>query len=313
MCVAQAGIESDSYTPGSQEQFFNNVQLDEQGRLKVYIVGSTPATPTPTPSNTATPTPTPTVTPTSTVTPTPTITPTSTVTPTVTPTSTVTPTPTQSQPAISVSYVTTVSSDSNTGTYNFSNVNIGGPGLIVCVIGSFNQGVGVPRRITSMTLGGVSMTSVIDSNNVGSSSAFIRSLVVSSGTSADISVTLNNGGAGSSTCNVSVYRIQNYKSSTAAETATSNSIGTTQQANLPTSTNASDTVVISGIFFMRIPGSVTWTNITENFERAPGGITMFSVASKVVAGGAGVSTISAEAIASSYGDAQNMIVGAIWR
>ena len=42
-------------TPGSQEEFFNQVQLDEQGRLKIYIRDYISPTPTPTP----TPTPVP--------------------------------------------------------------------------------------------------------------------------------------------------------------------------------------------------------------------------------------------------------------
>jgi hypothetical protein len=70
--VSVSGMtDSTITTPGNQEEFFNQIQLDENGRLKVYVVESTPGTPTPTPTNTATPTITPTITPTPTPTPTP--------------------------------------------------------------------------------------------------------------------------------------------------------------------------------------------------------------------------------------------------
>jgi len=51
-------------TPGSQKEFFEQVQLDEQGRLKIYIRDYISPTPTPTLSPTPTPTPTPSITPT---------------------------------------------------------------------------------------------------------------------------------------------------------------------------------------------------------------------------------------------------------
>lgn len=43
------------YRPGSEQKFFENIKLDENGKLKIYVIGSVPPTPTPTP----TPSPTP--------------------------------------------------------------------------------------------------------------------------------------------------------------------------------------------------------------------------------------------------------------
>ena len=44
-------------TPGSQKEFFEQVQLDEQGRLKIYIRDYISPTPTPTPTPTPSPIP----------------------------------------------------------------------------------------------------------------------------------------------------------------------------------------------------------------------------------------------------------------
>ena len=35
--IVTGGSSSDTFTPGSQEEFFNNVQFDESGFLKLYI------------------------------------------------------------------------------------------------------------------------------------------------------------------------------------------------------------------------------------------------------------------------------------
>jgi hypothetical protein len=52
------------YRPNSEKEFFENIQLDENGKLKIYVIGSVPLTPTPSITPTITPTNTPTPTPT---------------------------------------------------------------------------------------------------------------------------------------------------------------------------------------------------------------------------------------------------------
>ncbi len=126
--VSVSGMtDSTITTPGSQEEFFKQIQLDENGKLKVYIKDSIIPTPTATPILTLTPTPsiTPSITPTNTLTPTPSITPTNTLTPTPTLT------PTKSSVVPSISYITNVTSTSDLNTYTFNGTNIGGPGLII--------------------------------------------------------------------------------------------------------------------------------------------------------------------------------------
>jgi len=231
----------------------------------------------------------PSVTPTPT--PTPTITPTNTPTPTVTPT----PTPTPSvPPVLSLSYVGEVYSEANLTTYTFNDTNIGGPGLIVLVISSFQTNA-TPRGFVSVTMNGSNMTDVV-TNTPGSSnnnSITMRSMVVTGGTTANISVTFPEPAAGGGTCSITVYRIQNYESAVARETSTfagaANNTLTTGNITLPTTAPPANTVLITGVMGGGTLG-YTFTNIPKDFERSisvGGGTAAFASGSEIVASGAG--------------------------
>jgi len=168
-------------------------------------------TPTPTPTNTVTPTrtpavtSTPTVTPTNTTTPTvtPTITPTVTRTPNVTPSVTPTFTPTPSTtPTIQTTYITNTTQLGNNTIVNFSNIGIGGPGLIVVTVnskGGFN--------LNTATIGGVSATVVsaynTDDNSV---SAIIYARITANVTTANINLVF---ALTTNAVNIGTYRITN--------------------------------------------------------------------------------------------------------
>ena len=149
--------------------------------------------------------------------PTPSVTPTpSGPIPSVTPTPSLTPTPTPSTtpPATpQIEYITTVSSNSNTTTYSFSNIAIGGPGLIIGVIGTAGN-TGSATVINSVTYNGNAMTTsgtTLDTTNGGTPSNGIafRQYVETTSNNADITVTYANAMRG---CAVALYRITNVTS-----------------------------------------------------------------------------------------------------
>ena len=136
--------------------------------------------------------------------------------PSVTPTPSLTPTPTPSAtpPATpQIEYITTVSSNTFTSTYSFNNIAIGGPGLIVGVIGTAGN-TGSPTTINSVTYNGNAMTtsgSTLDTTNGGTPPDGIafRQYVETTSNNADITVTYSNSMRG---CAVALYRITNVTS-----------------------------------------------------------------------------------------------------
>jgi hypothetical protein len=188
------------------------------------------------------PTPTPSVTPTMTVTPTPTL----------------TPTPTPSAAAVaSIDYITTSANTTDASTYTFSNISIGGAGLIVISLaGDHSQ---VSNYLQSLTVNGVSATYQEQSNTgVLSALAYIR---ITGGTTATIvagyNLSMNN-------CSIGIWRIQNNISDTPYQTKTINQTSTPQTWAF-TSLSANTCGVISLIDGYQ-SNSASWTNATGNFS-----------------------------------------------
>jgi hypothetical protein len=236
---------------------------------------STPINITPTPTNTPTSTltPTPSITPTSTTSPTPSLTPTHTPTPSITPTQTITPTPTLTPtptpsplaPA-SITYITQTGSDTNATSYNFTGVDIGGPGLIALHIGTYVNGIVPTKTITGVTINGVSaslqtITHNGDFNFATTTLAYAR---ITSGTTATIDIQFGDGAGTPANINVGVWRIQNNTSDTPYQTQTNRSGSNTQTmtfTSLPT-----NSVGIMGIAYgSSRTSSPSWTNATGRY------------------------------------------------
>jgi hypothetical protein len=199
------------------------------------------------------------------VTTTPTNTPTTSVTPSITPTTTVTPTltssptPTPSTIPSSITYITGVTSNSDSTSYTFSNVPIGGPGLIVV---TYSSRCDVFRTFSSASIGGVSAPLVRGTNTGDRTNTGIISARITGGTTANIVLTF---GGQMINCVIGVYRIQNNTSDTVSKTSitfvsSDNSIGTNLDSAL------ANTLAVSVVTSAFQNGPFTWTNATENYD-----------------------------------------------
>ena len=209
-------------------------------------VSPTP-TPSVTPTMTVTPTssltPTPTITPTNTVTPTPTssLTPTPTITPTNTTTPTNTPTPSSTPKVISNTFINSYFQFGNASTYTFTGVTIGGPGLIVLGLSAPSFGNVLPATWT-INGNNVVLDGGIDDGGV-STFAVIGHYRITSGTTADITVTLSNN---TRSMSLGVWRIQDNISDTPYRSENSVSYTNTTDGFSLSSLSANTVGVICG-------------------------------------------------------------------
>jgi len=300
--VSVSGMtDSTITTPGSQEEFFKQIQLDENGKLKVYIKDSIIPTPTATPILTLTPTPsiTPSITPTNTLTPTPSITPTNTLTPTPTIT------PTKSSVVPSISYITNVTSTSDLNTYTFNGTNIGGPGLIIVGYSYTSTSANLP--VSSLRMNGVSATQIIDTF-VDSGGGGVRtgfySLRITAGTTADISIILS-GGNSARCMGISVWRVQNNNSDTiTVKNSNGTAFGSTVSTTL-TSILANSVIVAVNSTWDQLgsPQPTNWTNVTERFDVNTEGNSYMSGGDSTSSGGGSLTITST----SSAGDQSTVL------
>ena len=205
--------------------------------------------------------PTPTPTPTPTITPTPTVTPTvtPTLTPTITPTNTVTPTPTPSAPSISIDYIGETYNNTNTTSYTFNNVNIGGPGLIAIVV---NIAAIYGVTVSNPRIGGSAVTKVSASN--GTCNIFYRS-ITSTGTTTSVSFSLNN--APDYGASINVFRIRNNVSNTPYTAATVNLLSAQQvDFSFGTVPEKGAVIVASTAIGASSPANCSYTVVTERYD-----------------------------------------------
>jgi len=224
------------------------------------FISSTPVTPTPTPS----------VTPTSTVTP----------TPTVTPTSTVTPTPTPSPVVPTMTFITSTGNTSNLSTYTFTDVSIGGPGLIVVVYASEGNNAS-PSSFTSFQIGGSEATIVKQQNSVsgtdGNTAMAYRR--ITGGTTTTISITLSQSQQRAA---IGIWRIQNNVSDTPITSATGFTTTSVSGTTTLNSLTNGDFVISSAL--NGLAGNLTWTNATQRFEQNPENLIFFEGADATKSG-----------------------------
>lgn len=167
----------------------------------------------------------------------------------------------------SITYQTYVDSGTAGTSYTFSNVSIGGPGLIVVTVHAESND-NTSGNVSSATIGGVTATivqNVLYSSGSGQNSyAGIISAVVTSGTTANIVINL--GSVDYYRCGIGVWRIQNYSSPTAAVSTSTGATSSSTSRNLTLSAVQDKSVVISGITLGTQGQRVTWTNLTERYD-----------------------------------------------
>jgi hypothetical protein len=204
---------------------------------------------------------------------------------------------------ISVDYQTVVDDSADRTTYTFSNVSIGGAGLIV--VASHTEGAGVP--LVSMTIGGVSATIDVQvSSATGTrTNTAICSAVITSGSTATIVVNYTGVVA---RCGIAVYRVQNYTSVTPVTTASNSANSGTGLSATLNSLSVNDAVIAA--YTTGDNNAITWTNITERYDQSVGGEQSRESGGNATVGSSGNYTVTTSNTNSTQGIT---LVAAAWR
>ena len=157
-----------------------------------------------------------------------------------------------------IDYITLSSDTVDRTTYTFTDVNIGGPGLIVVLVHTQLSG----PSISSATIGGLSATIAvqISSTDVGNAIIYRR---ITTGTTATISITFT---VTQGACGIGVYRIQNNKSDTPFQTQSDRNNFVQPNASFTFTSLPTNTIGVVGnsLFGNR---TTTWTNATEQYDQ----------------------------------------------
>jgi hypothetical protein len=269
-------------------------------------------TPTMTETPTNTPSTTPTETPTSTPTETPTETPTNTPTNTASPTPTLTPTNTPSNTPnapVSAEYITNVELTNQSSSFTFSDISIGGSGLIVCPISAYNYLAPAPITpliLTSVLVDGVSTSFDYISEGSYQSRQPLSAMIYfesTGNTTANITLTFNKP---VNTCVVGTWRLQNYTSNTSVSVGKNIVIN---GASAPiTLTGLTNNDVIISTSCVSKNNNMTWTNATEIYSvKSPNFNSYNHTGASTTMSGSGSLTITANTSAATSGDRQSII------
>ena len=172
--------------------------------------------------------------------------------------------PLLNQPLPSVQYCTNASSTSDLTTYTFSSQSLCEPSgsryIVVGIGGGSNDAGTSTYAINSVTVGGVSASSVVSNKdtNVAPNIAALWIAAVPSGTTGDVVVTFDRA---SSRAAIGVWALYNLNSATAVGTGGGAS-SDPQGANVNTSTDG----IVIAYGFNSGGGTASWTGVTENFD-----------------------------------------------
>jgi hypothetical protein len=249
---------------------------------------------------TETPTNTPSTTPTSTPTETPTNTPTNTASPT--------PSITPNAP-VSAQYITNVELTSQSSSFTFSGISIGGSGLIVCPISAYNYlppAPITPLILTSVLVDGVSTSFDYISEGSYQSKQPLSAMIYfesTGNTTANITLTFNKP---VNTCVVGTWRLQNYSSNTSVSVGKNIVInGASAPITLTGLTN--NDVIISTSCVSR-NSNMTWTNATEIYGVKSTNFNGYNhTGASTTMSGSGSLTITANCFGAGSGDRQSII------
>lgn len=164
---------------------------------------------------------------------------------------------------------------------SFSNVNIGGPGLIVLGISAESS---ASNTVTSVTVNSITATSVQNNQyfGVNYTTVAIFQAVVTSGSTANISISWS----GTPTrARLAVWRLQNYSNSTAISSGIT---GTTGGSSLSlTLTGMQEGAGVIGVLTSGSDVLTSWTNLTENYDS-----TISGSSGSVATSASGASTVT---------------------
>lgn len=161
---------------------------------------------------------------------------------------------------VTISYIGTTTNTADTATYTFTDHAIGTASadrVVLVAVSLRSPTAGV--SISSMTIGGVSATEIVEASTGANATSAIYGLLVTSGTTATIVVTPS---ATGQRCQVSVYAMTgNGGSTTAHATATDTTAPSSTTIDIPINGSA---VGISYAVDSGAVGAATWAGLTED-------------------------------------------------
>lgn len=195
----------------------------------------------------------------------------------------------------SYAYVTSNSSTTDASSYTFAGTSIGpaGPNRLVVVASALRSGAS--NSYSSVTIGGSAAAAAVVQDaaqtNVG-----LHALLVPSGTTADIVVTMTGTGG---RCVIGVYALYNLASTTARATASSTA------ATLALSLNTQPQGIVLATAYCGGSSSEVWTGATQDYKLSPEGANCLGASvlctaaetprtvTCAITGGAGIGGVSA--------------------
>lgn len=153
---------------------------------------------------------------------------------------------------------------SNSSSYSFTNVDFGeaNPNRSIVVVVGTDDGTG-EGNVSGVTIGGVTATQVVSNNYDYSFSSRTHCSIwiadVPSGATGTVVVTTDNT---TICCGISVYRLNDLASTTAADTANSN---TSSSTSLDVDVLIDDFIIAGG---MTGGAAASWTGVTEDHDSA---------------------------------------------
>ena len=197
--------------------------------------------------------------------------------------------------ALTLTYVTTLTSASDASSYNLGNVTAATDGLLVCVVVSR---AGTAQNVSSVSIGGTNGALPVSNSGVTNVAAIATRAV----TAGSHNVTVNFTGT-MARCGVGVYLLTGYASETPSDTDIGQSTSSNSRAltmDFPTGGKA-----VYGLFDGN-DSNVVWSAATENYDASPEANARFSFANKTASGAGNTETATWSAAANEVG------VSAVW-
>jgi hypothetical protein len=180
-----------------------------------------------------------------------------------------------------VDYVTSANNSTTLTTYTFSGVSLGSTGSNRQIIVGISSSTGTAgRAISSVTVAGVSATSLVFLNRGGGDSRISAIWIanVPTDTSGDIVVTFS-GSMGR--CGITVYAGRNLTSNTPQATNTSS----TSSPLTLSLTGTTAGFIVAQAMTQNAGETFTWTGLTRNINVTVGSLTMSSASTNRASGG----------------------------
>lgn len=180
-------------------------------------------------------------------------------------------------PPINFQYQTTVGDDANNSTYSFTNVPIGTAAAdrYVVVVATVAQGSGGLLTINTVSIAGTAGTISVnqrDGTSSASCNAAIAARLVTTGTTATISVTTS---LSARSCYISVYSVYGLGSATATNTYFS----TASPVSFSNVNYDAGGFVVAGMIQRGTSATCTWSGLTEDYDSVSAETETRSVAS----------------------------------